>query len=26
VKIEYQSQVVFIKWFGTHADYDKQKF
>ena len=26
VKVEYQSQIVFIKWFGTHADYDKQKF
>ena len=26
VKVEYQSQVVFIKWFGTHADYDKQNF
>lgn len=25
-KVDYQSQFVFIKWFGTHADYDKQKF
>lgn len=26
VKVDYLSQFVFIKWFGTHADYDKQKF
>lgn len=26
VKADYQSQAVFVKWFGTHADYDKQKF
>ena len=21
--IDYRRQVVFIKWLGTHADYDK---
>lgn len=26
VKVDYQSQAVFVKWFGTHADYDKQNF
>ena len=26
VKVDYQSQFVFVKWFGTHADYEKQKF
>ena len=26
VKVDYQSQAVLVKWFGTHADYDKQKF
>jgi mRNA interferase HigB len=23
VKIDYQEQQVFIRWFGTHADYDR---
>ncbi len=23
VAIDYERQVVFIKWVGTHADYDK---
>jgi len=23
VRVGYQAQVVFIKWFGPHADYDK---
>lgn len=23
VAIDYQRQIVFIKWIGTHADYDK---
>lgn len=26
VKVDYPSQAVFVKWFGTHADYDKQNF
>ena len=21
--VDYKRQIVFIKWFGTHADYDK---
>jgi mRNA interferase HigB len=23
VNIRYESQIVFIKWFGTHSEYDK---
>jgi mRNA interferase HigB len=23
VAIDYQRKIVFIKWLGTHADYDK---
>ena len=23
VAIDYERQIVFIKWLGTHADYDK---
>ena len=23
VRIEYGSHMVYIRWFGTHADYDK---
>lgn len=23
VNIRYESQLVFIKWFGTHSEYDK---
>ena len=23
VAINYRRQIVFIKWLGTHADYDK---
>jgi mRNA interferase HigB len=23
VRVDYQSQVVFITWFGPHAEYDK---
>jgi mRNA interferase HigB len=23
VAIDYRRQIVFIKWLGTHADYDK---
>jgi len=26
VKISYGSRVVLIKWFGTHAEYDKKVF
>ncbi len=26
VKIAYKNQMVFIKWLGTHAEYDKNKF
>ncbi|MBI5696822.1 MAG: type II toxin-antitoxin system HigB family toxin [Nitrospirae bacterium] len=26
VKIQYESRMVLVKWFGTHADYDKQVF
>jgi len=26
VKVDYQSQAVYVNWFGTHADYDKQNF
>ncbi len=25
-KIAYNTQTVLIKWIGTHAEYDKQKF
>jgi mRNA interferase HigB len=25
-KIAYNMQTVLIKWIGTHAEYDKQKF
>jgi mRNA interferase HigB len=24
VRIEYEFHLVFIRWFGTHAEYDKQ--
>jgi mRNA interferase HigB len=23
VRVEYKSQVVFVTWFGPHAEYDK---
>jgi mRNA interferase HigB len=23
VAIDYERQAIFIKWIGTHADYDK---
>ncbi|MBI5191604.1 MAG: type II toxin-antitoxin system HigB family toxin [Nitrospirae bacterium] len=26
VKVRYESQAVFVRWFGTHADYDKEVF
>jgi mRNA-degrading endonuclease HigB of HigAB toxin-antitoxin module len=26
VKVNYPAQLVLVKWFGTHAEYDKQKF
>lgn len=26
VKVNYQSQIVSVKWFGTHAEYDKLTF
>lgn len=26
VKISYESKIVFIKWLGTHSEYDKKKF
>ncbi len=26
VGINYPGKQVFIKWFGTHAEYDKKKF
>ncbi|MBW1759116.1 MAG: type II toxin-antitoxin system HigB family toxin [Deltaproteobacteria bacterium] len=25
-KIAYKTQAVFIKWIGTHSEYDKKKF
>lgn len=25
-KIAYHTKTVFIKWIGTHAEYNKQKF
>ncbi|HUU81572.1 MAG TPA: type II toxin-antitoxin system HigB family toxin [Acidobacteriota bacterium] len=25
-KIAYKTKTVLIKWVGTHAEYDKQKF
>jgi mRNA interferase HigB len=25
-KVSYQNKVVFIKWIGTHAEYDKKDF
>ena len=25
-KVAYNSGIVFIKWIGTHAEYDKKKF
>jgi len=25
-KIAYKIKTVFIKWLGTHSEYDKQKF
>jgi mRNA interferase HigB len=25
VKVNYSAQVVLVKWFGTHAEYDKEK-
>lgn len=25
-KIYYPKQTVLLKWFGTHAEYDKQRF
>lgn len=25
-KVSYKSKKVFIKWIGTHAEYDRQKF
>jgi len=26
VKVNYPAQLVLVKWFGTHAEYNKQKF
>lgn len=26
VKVNYPAQLVLVKRFGTHAEYDKQKF
>ncbi len=26
VKISYPGKQVLLKWFGTHAEYDKKKF
>jgi len=26
VKVNYPAQVVLVKWFGTHAEYDKERF
>jgi len=26
VKVNYPARIVLIKWFGTHAEYDKLKF
>lgn len=26
VKVTYSAQTVLIKWLGTHAEYDKQKW
>ncbi|MBU0754903.1 MAG: type II toxin-antitoxin system HigB family toxin [Planctomycetes bacterium] len=26
VQIAYQSKIVSIKWFGTHADYSRRKW
>jgi mRNA interferase HigB len=25
-KVSYQNKIVFIKWLGTHAEYDKKDF
>ncbi len=25
-KVSYQNKIVFIKWIGTHAEYDKKYF
>ena len=25
-KVAYKMGVVYIKWFGTHAEYDKKRF
>lgn len=26
VKVNYAAGIVLVKWFGTHAEYDKMKF
>ncbi len=26
VKVAYLQKTVYIKWFGTHAEYDKETF
>jgi mRNA interferase HigB len=26
VRIEYKSHMVYVRWFGTHADYDKNEW
>lgn len=26
VKVNYAAGIVLLKWFGTHAEYDKTKF
>lgn len=26
VKVTYNAQTVLVKWLGTHAEYDKQKW
>lgn len=26
VKVNYKAKIVYIKWFGTHKDYDKVNF
>jgi mRNA interferase HigB len=26
VKVSYKNKIVYIKWIGTHSEYEKQKF
>jgi mRNA interferase HigB len=26
VKVHFSSGIVLVKWFGTHAEYDRKKF